>query len=550
MKLTVGHQLPTRTESTSSPDLSQNPAIASLAATVAQLDIQSPTRPFQVPHSPGISADSSQSPSYPAVQPQTIPQPLQFLEPLEKEKTREQALPSVGSSAVPVPGEEHYQKGLNFEKNQTPDYRGAYRAYRDAFNAGHSGAAARIGVLHWKGLGGVTRSPQKTLEWFEKAPKDPLALMYKGICLMTGEGITKDYNAAKKCFEESIAAGNFDANVQLVRLYEEGWGAAKDYDEAFYLYEGEADRGSPEGMFRLANMYNLGRGVDVDKQKAEALYKAAKEAGYVDLQSVTTSNPVVATASPSQAVAVKNRPAETSPVVTPVATPTPSVATASTSQLVAVKNPPAETRLTFPSWLKSQDEAVYGRFLKGALIYSPTPGNDVGKIVLPISALGNPLEGTFDLSKCGDTGKYLSISTGYRQGKKAENASKVEIWFAPRFLIEKELNTTAKHFQAIFPAQWNANAPVGIFWTWGGWDPDDHDMDYLTNESMDNLSKIDLYENWKKSACGAQSIGCLLDAGMWVHGLGAWRRSAKGTRDEGMVRRGVLILRFHVLFVN
>ena len=91
-------------------------------------------------------------------------------------------------------------------------------------------------------------------------------------------------------------------------------------------------------------------------------------------------------------------------------------------------------------------EEVYERFLKGKLIYKPQEGSDVGRIDLPIAALANPLEGTFDLSKCGDAGNYFSISTGYRKQKIAKNESKVEIWFAPRFLIEKELKTTASHF--------------------------------------------------------------------------------------------------------
>jgi hypothetical protein len=113
----------------------------------------------------------------------------------------------------------------------------------------------------------------------------------------------------------------------------------------------------------------------------------------------------------------------------------------------------------------------------------------------------NPLEGTFDLSRCGDTGKYLSISTGYRKGKKPENANKVEIWFAPRFLVEKEINGSASHFKAVFPAKWPTTAPVGMFWTWGGSD-DLGWYDYLTSENIENLSKIDLYENYKLSVCG------------------------------------------------
>jgi serine/threonine protein kinase len=149
------------------------------------------------------------------------------------------------------------------------------------------------------------------------------------------------------------------------------------------------------------------------------------------------------------------------------------------------------------------NEAIYERFLKGVLLYRPTQGSDVGMVTLLVKELANPLEGTFNLSRCGDTGKYLSIATGYRKGKKPENKDKVEIWFAPRFLIKKELNGTAAHFKDIMK-KWKQEAPVGMFWTHGNWAADDHDMDYLVTESMDDLSKIDLYENYKK-ACGVHT---------------------------------------------
>lgn len=132
-------------------------------------------------------------------------------------------------------------------------------------------------------------------------------------------------------------------------------------------------------------------------------------------------------------------------------------------------------------------EQVYKRFLNGRLIYKPNPNSDDGRIELRISDLVNPLEGTFDLSKCGNVGTFFSISTGYRKGKKAENAIKVEIWLTPRFLIEKELNTTAGHFKDIFPAKWAEEAPVGIFWNSGGQNELTR-MDYITNQDLESLS--------------------------------------------------------------
>lgn len=143
---------------------------------------------------------------------------------------------------------------------------------------------------------------------------------------------------------------------------------------------------------------------------------------------------------------------------------------------------------------ESIESAIYQRFLKGVLIYRPQAGSDVGRIDLPIAALKNPLEGTFDLSLCGNADQYLSISTGYRRWKKEENKNKLEIWFVPKFFIGKELNTTAQHFQNIY-GNWNDNAPIGIFWTWGGWD-NLRWFDYLTTVRLDSLSNNSLYEKW------------------------------------------------------
>jgi hypothetical protein len=138
-------------------------------------------------------------------------------------------------------------------------------------------------------------------------------------------------------------------------------------------------------------------------------------------------------------------------------------------------------------------EEVYFRFFNGALIYRPNPNSDAGMVTLPIRELANPLEGTFDLSRCGDTGNRLIISTGYRKGQKPENASKVEIRAVLRFLVEKEINTTAAHLYETYMT-WHPQNHVGLFWNYGSVSM--FAYDYLTSESMDNLSKINLYENW------------------------------------------------------
>ncbi|MCE3231158.1 MAG: hypothetical protein K0R52_1086 [Alphaproteobacteria bacterium] len=161
-------------------------------------------------------------------------------------------------------------------------------------------------------------------------------------------------------------------------------------------------------------------------------------------------------------------------------------------------------------------EATYLRFLNGALIYTPAQGN---KVTLPIAKLANPLEGTFDLSQCGDTGKYLRIATGYR--KDVKNDRKVEIWFTPRFLVESNLKASASHFQPIF-GKWDARNAVGIFWSRSN--DALKDFDYLTTQTMDELGSENLYDKWRAS--------------MWLHRMDVCTLTGVEPRD------------FHVHFVN
>ena len=169
-------------------------------------------------------------------------------------------------------------------------------------------------------------------------------------------------------------------------------------------------------------------------------------------------------------------------------------------------------------------EEIYRRFMGGRLVFKPDPNSDDGKIEFPFSIFAQTLEGEFDLSRCIYTRKYtetvdkkilgiktgteviqktetinayvnLSINIGYRKSKKPANANKIEIWITPKFVMEKALNTSAKHYGPIMTAdKWTS--PVGILWTYGNWSDTDGDCDYLTNKQFDEISTKNLYENW------------------------------------------------------
>lgn len=73
----------------------------------------------------------------------------------------------------------------------------------------------------------------------------------------------------------------------------------------------------------------------------------------------------------------------------------------------------------------------------------------------------------------------------------------LEIWLAPRFMIKKKRETSAKHLQPILDNWTEETAPIGILWIWGGWENLSW-YDHLTNVSTDNISSKNLYENWQR----------------------------------------------------
>lgn len=129
-------------------------------------------------------------------------------------------------------------------------------------------------------------------------------------------------------------------------------------------------------------------------------------------------------------------------------------------------------------------EAEYERFLKGSLIYKPNASSDSGKQELYFRELENPLEGVFDLSTFGDAGKRISVRTGYKKEIIPENAGKVEIWICPRFLVEREIGTTAWYLENILYTHWTN--PIGILFTWGDHPVAKNKFFYLVNEHSTN----------------------------------------------------------------
>jgi hypothetical protein len=223
------------------------------------------------------------------------------------------------------------------------------------------------------------------------------------------------------------------------------------------------------------------REIEAMKKRLAAKNKAEKEAQDVEAQLAQQAQEM----------------ADLMALLNPTPKPKQTSAPVASSSATATASIPPSPSDAIPEIARGYED-IYRRFLGGKLIY--TDPSSKAKKELPIRALANPLEGTFDLSGCGDTGQYLSIATGYRKAQRPENARKVEIWLAPWFLVNKNLSASAKHLQPIM-GSWDAGAaPVGLFWSYGGWGNENYD--YLVSESLDLLGSEDLWEKVKKAGPG------------------------------------------------
>jgi hypothetical protein len=135
-------------------------------------------------------------------------------------------------------------------------------------------------------------------------------------------------------------------------------------------------------------------------------------------------------------------------------------------------------------------EDVYLRFLKGKLVYTPNKDNDEGRKEFPIASLANPLEGTFDLSGCGESAAHLQISTGFRTRVAPANANKLEVWIVPQFVLQKDPRAEPYNdFLQTLPN--HRNKPFAILFTWGAWDDLSwHDVAGLAGDESVNLRAV------------------------------------------------------------
>lgn len=126
-----------------------------------------------------------------------------------------------------------------------------------AASAGDASAMNSLGLIYYEGRH-VTRDEELAQQWFEKAAAagntsamNNLGLLYEH---PLSTGTSPDYRLARSWFEKAVAAGDASGMFHLGVMYEESEGVTRDYQAARRLYEIAAKAGNTDAQERLQHL--------------------------------------------------------------------------------------------------------------------------------------------------------------------------------------------------------------------------------------------------------------------------------------------------------
>ena len=183
--------------------------------------------------------------------------------------------PDQDTKALVIKGESYYKAG---------QYKEALPFFRKAAEGGNSAAAAYLGRIYEKGLGGVPKDELQALSWYRKGADAGDARGMSGLGVMYAKGLgglPKNEMQAVSWYRKAADAGNSYGMFHLGFMYENGHGGLpKDDTQAVSWYRKAADAGDAYGMFRLGLMYENGRGgLPKDDVQAVNWYRKAAALG-------------------------------------------------------------------------------------------------------------------------------------------------------------------------------------------------------------------------------------------------------------------------------
>ncbi len=115
-------------------------------------------------------------------------------------------------------------------------------------------------------------------------PIDADKMLALGESYYNGEGRTRNYEEAAKCFRKAAEQGLADAQYNLGVCYDNGKGVDEDDAEAVKWYRKAAEQGHAAAQFNLGFCFANGQGVQKDEAEAVKWYRKAAEQGDADAQ--------------------------------------------------------------------------------------------------------------------------------------------------------------------------------------------------------------------------------------------------------------------------
>lgn len=173
----------------------------------------------------------------------------------------------------------HYRRGDAVERDLVK----ALELFTYAAERGHPEDAYNVGVLYRDGDGGVTKSFEEALKWFDRAAQQyyPSAFDKLGLMAQKGEAQPIDQEKAVAYFARGVELGDSSAMVNLATAYRKGEGVAVDHDKSFTLYRQAAQLRRVSAYTNLGEIYAKGIGREVDLPKALFWYQLAARQGHV-----------------------------------------------------------------------------------------------------------------------------------------------------------------------------------------------------------------------------------------------------------------------------
>jgi TPR repeat protein/serine/threonine protein kinase len=172
-------------------------------------------------------------------------------------------------------GESYYKAGLHEQ---------ALPLFRQAAESNDRRAAAYLGLIYEKGLGGLPKDDAQTVNWYRKAADAGDARGMSGLGFMYEKGrggLPKDDAKAVSWYRKAADAGDPRGMSNLAGMYADGRGGLPQDDVLAVSWSRKAaDAGDPHGMSILGFMYLGGQGgLAEDDAEAASWYRKAADAG-------------------------------------------------------------------------------------------------------------------------------------------------------------------------------------------------------------------------------------------------------------------------------